>query len=454
MDKNLKKLLEKIKNNEINLKKLTAELKEVAQLSEGKNKSLAAILSLLIFGQCDFSFEALVDENTDCIVIVNGYILKSSKQYEKQNLLIYKDKIFATSDDLPEEFPEEVSSFNIIDAMDMLITSGLVDQHIHGGFGVDLNYASVEDVIEFSKNITKYGITTYCPTIMTAPILEIQKQIQIIKQSKELLPNNAAKIAGINLEGPFLNPKYKGIHPTSYMLEPTVDNYKKIEDSEIKIVTYAPELDENFELTKYLANNNVVASAGHTSASSEIIRQAVDNGLKQVTHLFNAMLPLHHRNPGVIAEALINNSLFVEIIADGYHLQREIIDLVFRAKELSKIILISDSLPLNKADVNSVSFGGQEIFKNEEVAVNSDKVFAGSMSFLNLILQKNYDNYKHSLLCATKNVCENLGLNNFGEIKRNNIADLALWNVKKQGNNLNLNFSKPEKVIINGKLLN
>ncbi len=455
MDKNLKKILENIKNNQMNSKKLKNEFKKIYQKEQGNNKILAVILSLLILGKCEFSYENFVKENSGCTIIVNGYVFSSNKQYAKQNLLIYKDKILATSEDLPDELPQGINSFNIIDATDMVITPGLIDQHIHGGFGVDFNYASEEDIIEFSQKIVKYGITTYYPTIMTASIDEIKEQIKIINQAKAIVPICSAKIDGINLEGPFLNSKYKGIHPSSSMLKPTVDNYKKIEDPEIKIITYAPELDENFELTKYLANSNVIASAGHTSASSEIIRLAADNGLKQVTHLFNAMLPLHHRNPGVIAEALINDNIFVEVIADGHHLQREIIDLIFKAKDSSKIIFISDSLPLNKADINSVTFGRQKIInKNKEVAVNADNVFAGSMSFLNVILKKNQNNYKHSLLCATKNVCDNLGINNYGEIKRGNIADLAMWKYAKQDKTLHLDFNKPDKVIISGKMLN
>lgn len=453
MNKKFKKILEKIKNNQINSEKLTTELKKFFQDIEVEDKILAAILSLLISGQCEFFMEDFMDENSDCTVIVNGYIFKNNEQYEKQNILIYKNKILATSKDLPDEFPKEISSFNIINAMDMAVTPGLIDQHIHGGFGVDFNHAGIDEILDFSENIAKYGITAYLPTIMTAPVAQIKKQIQIISQAKQLLPNNVAKIAGINLEGPFLNPEYKGIHPPSSMLKPIVDNYKNIEDPEIKIVTYAPELDENFKLTQYLANKNIVASAGHTSAKSETIRNAVDNGLKQVTHLFNAMLPLHHRNPGIIAEALINDNLFVEVIADGHHLQPEIIDLIFRAKDISKIILISDSLPLNKANQDSVIFGGQKIFKKKEVAVNTDGVFAGSMSFLSTILQKNYHNYRHCLICAIQNVCNNLGLNYYGKIKRNNIADLAIWNCTKQNNSLVLNFNKPDKVIINGKIL-
>lgn len=367
------------------------------------------------------------------LVIVNGKVLNPGFEARRENLLIYRDKIIGTSLNLPENLPENVCNINIIDAEGLIITPGLVDQHIHGGYGCDFNSSSAEEIIEFSKKLPRHGVTSILPTVMTTSETIIKKQISNIKQAKKLQPLNSAKLLGIHLEGPYLSPKYKGIHPESEILVPSVENFKKIEDPEIKIVTYAPELDKNFEFTKYLAGKNIIPAAGHTDADSSEIRAATGAGLRQITHLFNAMRPLNHRSPGVIGEALTNDNLYVEVIADTLHLYPAVIDIILRTKPDSKIIFISDSLPLNQANADSIIFGGQKIFKENNKAVNSEGTLAGSLMFLDSAL-KNQDNLAISsfsglLKFASLNACENLGRHDLGFIDVGRHADLVLWNM-------------------------
>ena len=381
------------------------------------------------------------------LVIVNGKILNPGFEARQENLLIYKDKIIGTSSNLPENLPENVCNINIIDADNLVITPGLVDQHIHGGYGCDFNYSSVEEIIEFSQKLPRHGITSILPTVMTASENVLKKQISNINTAKKFQPLNSTKLLGIHLEGPYLSPKYKGIHPKSEILVPSVENFKRIEDPEIKIVTYAPELDENFEFTKYLASKNIIPAAGHTDADSSEIRAAAGAGLRQITHMFNAMRPLNHRNPGVAGEALINDNLYVEVIADTLHLHPAIIDIILRTKPDSKIIFISDSLPLNQADADSIIFGGQKIFKENNKAVNSEGTLAGSLMFLDSAL-KNQANlavssFSDLLKFASLNVCTNLGRHDLGFIDAGKYADLVLWNMT----NYRINMT-----IINGQI--
>lgn len=312
-----------------------------------------------------------------------------------------------------------------IDAKGLAITPGLIDQHIHGGYGVDFNKATVEDIAELAKNLLKHGITSVVATIMTDSEENIRKQINEISLYIENQPKNAAQIQGIHLEGPFLNPDFKGIHPDSQILLPTVSNYLKFDNKNMKIVSYAPEFDNNFEFAGYLSGKNIVLSAGHCNSAA---------GAKQVTHLFNAMPPLHHRNPGIIGEALTNDNISVEVIADNEHLHPTIINLILKAKPKSKIIFISDSLPLNRSLDDHIIFGGQEIFRRDEKAVNENGTFAGSLSFLDDNLRKNTDKISFSdfLIFASQNPAKNLGLSTKGFIDRGFDADLVFWDENLQ----------------------
>jgi N-acetylglucosamine-6-phosphate deacetylase len=249
---------------------------------------------------------------------------------------------------------------------------------------------------------------------------------------------------GIHLEGPFLNPEFKGVHPENYILEPNINNFKKFEDENIKIVSYAPELDKKLEFTRYLTQKNIIPSAGHSKATHDELKFAIDAGLKQVTHLFNAMPQLHHRNPGILGEALVNNDIYTEVIADNEHLHPIIIDLILKTKPKSKIIFISDSLPLNQHIEDYIIFGGQKIYKINNQAVNETGTFAGSLSFLDENLRKNLDKISFSdfLMFSSLNPAKNLGLKTKGFIDKGFDADLVLWDENYQ----------VKQTIINGEI--
>lgn len=382
----------------------------------------------------------------DLLLIINGQVQNPRKTIKKMNLLIYKDKIIAKSTLLPLKIP---SSIKVIDANKKIITPGLIDQHIHGGYGIDFNISSADEIIELSNKLAKHGITSIVPTVMTDKIDILKSQIAKIKEAKNKKPDNTVKFLGIHLEGPYLCSQFKGIHSEKDIITPSVDNFKKIETEDIKIVTYSPELDKDLKLTKYLIKKNIIPSIGHTNAEIELVKKAHKAGLKQVTHLFNAMTPLHHRTPGVIGEALTNDELYVEVIADGLHLHPTIIDLILRAKPDSRVILVSDSLPLNNADSNEIIFGGQKIYNKDGKAVNKDGTFAGSLVFLDTVL-KNLIEWKLSdlsgfLKFASLNVANNLGFDDLGYIDKDKTADIVIWN--KEGNNYTV-----DTTIINGKI--
>ena len=190
-----------------------------------------------------------------------------------------------------------------------------------------------------------------------------------------------AKIFGIHLEGIFLNEKKKGIHNPKYFLKPSIDNFKLIEDDFIKIVTLAPELDNNLELCSYLLSKGIKVQAGH----------CIGGDLSKctgVTHMFNAMEGISHRGQSTALSALINDNIYTEIIADGIHVSDDALKLVFKTKPQDKIILISDCLPITKSDLNEMDFADEKVYYDGIKATSKEGTIAGSTMLLPDIIKR------------------------------------------------------------------
>lgn len=257
----------------------------------------------------------------------------------------------------------------------------LVEQHFHGAFGVDFSTCETQDVLTLAKKILQYGIGGFYPTLVTDSVKNIKRQIERIKSAKEQQTADMAEILGIHIEGIFLNPEKKGIHNESLFLKPTIENYKLIEDDFIKIVTLAPELDKNADLTRYLTLKAVKVQAGH----------CIGDDLSHchgATHLFNAMSGINHREGSTALSALINDNIYTEIISDGIHLSNDILKLIFKSKPEDKVILISDSLPIAGSSLVRMEFAGEYIFYDGSSATSPEGTIAGSTVILNQIIKR------------------------------------------------------------------
>lgn len=263
----------------------------------------------------------------------------------------------------------------------MFKTEGFIETHFHGAFGIDFMNCSVDDVIDLSVKMVEYGSTIIFPTLMTGDIEQIKKQISVIKDASKRQPKHSAKIAGIHLEGPFINPLKKGIHQQEYILKPTIENYHKIEDDFIKIVTIAPELDKDRLLCKYLKSKRIFVQAGHSMADDLSFCDGV-------THFFNAMAPLSHKFKNIISSSLVNDSVYIELIADGNHVNDEVLKMVFKTKSIDKIILISDALPIAHGKISKGVFAGQKVFYENGSFYNDNGTLAGSGMFQSDILKR------------------------------------------------------------------
>lgn len=268
--------------------------------------------------------------------------------------------------------------------MGIVKTNVFFDQHIHGAFGIDFLMCNEYELIDCAKKLLKAGVGAFCPTLATAPIGILKRQISVISNAIKMQQEKkagGAKIYGINLEACFISPEKKGIHDESQLLLPSIDNFKLFENENIKIVTIAPELDKNLELTNYLKAKGIKVFAGHT--------QAYDlERMDGVTHLFNAMAGISHRRQNTVTSALLNDNLYCELIADGCHINYDNIKLVFKTKPLDKIILISDALPIAGSDEIEMTFCSKKIYLKNDCATDCAGTLAGSAMLLPDIVKK------------------------------------------------------------------
>ncbi len=269
-------------------------------------------------------------------------------------------------------------------------TKLIIEQHFHGCFGIDFNKATVEDVLYLSKEILKYGIGGIFPTLVTDSVENIKRATAVIKEAASRQTTGMAKILGIHLEGIFINPEKKGIHNPVHFLLPTIENYKLVEDDFIKIVTLAPELvpganskkgEESNSLISYLRSKNIKVQAGHCVGGDL-------TGCTGATHLFNAMSGVAHRGETTALSALVEDEIYTEIIGDGIHVSDKALELVFKAKPIDKVLLISDSLPITCSDLKEMVFADEKVYYDGVKATSKEGTIAGSTTMIPKIIKR------------------------------------------------------------------
>jgi len=245
----------------------------------------------------------------------------------------------------------------------------LIDIHTHGIGRYDTRTAHPENILKIACLHGKAGTGAILPTIYSAPIDEMRKNMEAVRQaitagirdsglgvSKKTnpqppTPNPYACILGVHLEGPFLNPARCGAQDKKSFIKPTISNLKKLiegyEDM-AKIITIAPELPRALEVIEKSVSLGIKVNMGHSDAT---YKQALDGkkaGATGITHLFNAMRPFHHREPGLAGFGLLDEDIYIEVIADRIHINDEVLKFIFKIKRPDRIILISDSVKGNK----------------------------------------------------------------------------------------------------------
>jgi N-acetylglucosamine-6-phosphate deacetylase len=370
---------------------------------------------------------AIVDKNITCI---KGGKIILENQVLMNKVLIFNDKIVDILDE--EDFEKKCMAhvMNIIDAHGKYVSPGFIDIHIHGSGGKDTMDGEASDLRIISETIAKSGVTGFLPTTMTMEKEKIYKALDSVKiASAENI--KGAKILGAHMEGPFISRKYKGAHKTEHIIKPDfefIKNYKDI----IKIITMAPEEDLQFNFIKRVKNNSdIVLSMGHTASDYETAMEAVEAGISNASHIFNAMSAFHHRAPGAVGAVLKSNISF-ELIADTLHIHPAVFQILLNAKGKDKMILITDSMRAGYMKDGKWELGGQEVIVENNSARLNDGTLAGSILTLNkaVLNMMKYTDLKiyEAVALASLNPAKLINMDNAkGSIKIGKDADLIIF---------------------------
>lgn len=331
--------------------------------------------------------------------------------------------------------------------VDGFICPGFTDIHIHGIDGFDFMDKGVFQ--DISDLLPKYGVTSYLATSRTAPITDIRQFLEEAKQSKKAFTK--ARMLGVHLEGPWISASYRGAQSTEYIREFSKTDLKEliVPYSEIiKKITLAPEELKDLSIIKALEELDIKVSAGHTDATIGEIRKAITCGLRNLTHTFNAMSPIHHRTPGTAAAALYYDELFCEIITDGVHIHPIMIELLYRTKGKEKVIIISDCTGYNNLQDGAYDLRGKELKRTGNKVTLKNGTLAGSAITLDKGIKYVVENcnipLEDAVFMVTESPISVVGTQKkLGRIEVGYEADLAILNKDLE----------VKETIIDGKLI-
>ncbi len=284
-------------------------------------------------------------------------------------------------------------------AAEMTVVPGFVDVHIHGAGGHDVMEGTARALDRIAATVARHGTTSLVATTVTAPIEEtchslegIARYIRNHEELKEPQENTklAAEIVGIHLEGPFISKVRRGVHPPDSIARPSVEVLQKFLDAAdglVKIVTIAPEIPGACELIEYAVAARIVAAIGHTDADYDQARAAIQAGARHAVHMFNAMRPFAHRDPGVVGAILTDPEVTAEIIADGVHVAGPTIQVLLGCKGFDTVLLVSDGIAATAMPDGNYRLGNFEVTVRDGVARNSEGKLAGSTLTLDRALR-------------------------------------------------------------------
>lgn len=262
---------------------------------------------------------------------------------------------------------------------DSFIMPGFIDLQVNGGFGVDLA-TEPDRAPEFSQKLLSTGTTSYMPTLISSPESLYEEALSGLDRVVAGDPGSGAEILGVHLEGPFISLEKRGAHAASYVRQADPDLLCRLmERGPVRMVTLAPELEGAEELVSLAVSRGVVVSAGHSSATFEVAYEAFDHRVASVTHLFNAMGPMHHRQPGVAGAAFAHPRVVCGIIADGLHVHPEMVGLSFRMLGPDRTYLVTDATAATGMGPGEYALATRTVYQDANMARLGSGAIAGSL---------------------------------------------------------------------------
>ena len=270
-----------------------------------------------------------------------------------------------------------------VDLQGARVIPGLVDVHTHGNSGADFSDGDYDGLVKMAAYLARNGVTSFAPTSMTLPYDVLETAFRTAVRLHREAPEGCARLLGIQMEGPFFSEKKKGAQNGAYLRLPDYDAFARLYDAAeglLRIVDVAPELAGAAAFARRAAEKCAV-SVAHTDAVYEEAAAVFDAGATHLTHLYNAMPPIHHRHPGPIGAASERESVTAELICDGHHVHPSAVRMAYKLFP-HRICLISDALRCCGMPDGQYTLGGQDVFLSGGVARLSDGTIAGSAANL------------------------------------------------------------------------
>ena len=328
------------------------------------------------------------------------------------------------------DMSQDSGSEEILDGKGAYAIPGLTDIHFHGCVGHDFSDGTQEAIKALAEYELSQGITQICPATMT---LAEETLMQISRAAANYDNASGARLVGINMEGPFVSEKKKGAQNGLYIRKPDADMFRRLQkeaDGLYKLIALAPEEEGAMEFIDELKEEAVISLA-HTTADYETSMEAFRRGASHVTHLFNAMPPFSHREPGVTGAAFDTPDCDVELITDGIHICPTMVRAVFRLFGDDRVILISDSMMATGLTDGDYSLGGQPVKVKGNLATLADGTIAGSatnlMDCLRTAVKKMGIPLESAVKCAAVNSARSIGIDDrYGSLEPGKIANIVL----------------------------
>jgi N-acetylglucosamine-6-phosphate deacetylase len=346
------------------------------------------------------------------MIFRNGRLIFPDGVRSGLDLVVHEGKIAEVRE------PRDPANDEILDLKNNFLAPGFIDLHLHGAVGRDTMEATPEAFRAICDYHASGGTTSLLLTTVTAPIAEIVKVLQEVRNLEERIP----QVIGVHVEGPFISKARSGAQRKEFIIEPTAESVNQlIQFSDvIKVVTLAPELPGVLELIDQLRQKNIGISGGHSDAGDEEARRAFEHGMRQVTHTFNCMSSAHRRGiyrvAGLLEFALSEPQILCELIADGHHVLPTLMQMLYRAKGASGICIVTDATAgAGLPNESHFSLGGQDCVVRDNVCLLADgSGLAGSASrmidLVRTIVEKVSLPLHEAVRLATENPARALGL--------------------------------------------
>jgi N-acetylglucosamine-6-phosphate deacetylase len=320
-----------------------------------------------------------------------------------------------------------------LDLADSILAPGFIDVHVHGGSGHDVMEPGDDALAGMERGFAKQGVTSYCPTTVTAPLDKTFAALNRLAISgKCQRERSRAGPVGIHLEGPFISHAKRGVHPIENLLNPTVQLFEQFwgaSEGNVAVMTIAPEIPGALETIREAVSRGVCVSLGHSNATLEEAQQGIAAGARHATHTFNAMRALDHREPGVLGAVLADDRVTADMIVDGVHVHPEIVNVFLRSKTAQGAVLITDAISATGMGDGKFRLGGLEVEVKGDRCEHDGKL-AGSVLTLDRAVRNTMRfggwSLQQAVRLSTLNPAQVLGRNDIGIIASGAQADLVV----------------------------